>query len=86
LETTHELRAAAATVLNVSPDHLDRYNGMQDYTLTKQRIYRGAAVVVATREDPLTQPLLAQGMQLRRFGLNRPDLKDYGLLDHEGET
>ncbi|MET4163172.1 UDP-N-acetylmuramoylalanine--D-glutamate ligase [Marinobacterium sp. MBR-111] len=86
LETTHELRAAAATVLNVSPDHLDRYNGMQDYTLTKQRIYRGAAVVVANREDPLTQPLLAQGVQLRSFGLNRPDLKDYGLLDHEGEA
>lgn len=86
LETTHELRAAAATVLNVSPDHLDRYNSMQDYTLTKQRIYRGAAVVVCNREDPLTQPLLAQGVQLRRFGLGRPDLKDYGLLDHEGET
>jgi UDP-N-acetylmuramoylalanine--D-glutamate ligase len=25
-------------------------------------------------------------MQLRSFGLNRPDLKDYGLLDHEGEA
>jgi len=86
LETTHELRAAAATVLNVSPDHLDRYDSMQDYTLTKQRIYRGAAVVVCNREDPLTQPLLAQGVQLRSFGLGRPDLKDYGLLDHEGET
>lgn len=85
LETTHELRAAAATVLNVSPDHLDRYDSMQDYILTKQRIYRGAAVVVANREDPLTQPLLAQGVRLRSFGLNRPDLKDYGLVERENE-
>ncbi|GAA0787470.1 UDP-N-acetylmuramoyl-L-alanine--D-glutamate ligase [Marinobacterium sediminicola] len=86
LETTHELRAAAATVLNVSPDHLDRYAGMQDYTLTKQRIYRGASVVVANRQDALTQPLLAQGVELRTFGLNEPDLKQYGLREHDGET
>jgi UDP-N-acetylmuramoylalanine--D-glutamate ligase len=86
LETTHELRAAAATVLNVSPDHLDRYEGMQDYTLTKQRIYRGAAVVVANRQDALTQPLLAQGVELRSFGLNEPDLKQYGLREQDGET
>ncbi len=86
LETTHELRAAAATVLNVSPDHLDRYEGMQDYTLTKQRIYRGAAVVVANRQDALTQPLLAQGVELRSFGLNEPDLKQYGLREQGGET
>ncbi|GAA0680725.1 UDP-N-acetylmuramoyl-L-alanine--D-glutamate ligase [Marinobacterium maritimum] len=85
LETTHELRAAAATVLNVSPDHLDRYEGMQDYTLTKQRIYRGAAVVVANRQDALTQPLLAQGVELRSFGLNEPDLKQYGLREQDGE-
>ncbi len=86
LETTHELRAAAATVLNVSPDHLDRYNGMQDYTLTKQRIYRGASVVVANRQDALTQPLLAQGVELRSFGLNEPDLKQYGLREQGGEV
>lgn len=86
LETTHELRASVATVLNVSPDHLDRYAGMQDYTLTKQRIYRGAGRVLANRQDPLTQPLLAQGVELRSFGLNEPDLKQYGLRDQAGET
>ena len=86
LETTHELKAAAATVLNVSPDHLDRYDSMQDYTLTKQRIYRGAGVAVVNREDPLTRPLMAQGMQARSFGLNRPDLRDYGLLEQNGDV
>lgn len=86
LETTHELKAAAATVLNVSPDHLDRYDSMQDYTLTKQRIYRGAGVAVVNREDPLTRPLMAQGMRARSFGLSRPDLRDYGLLEQDGEV
>lgn len=86
LETTHELKAAAATVLNVSPDHLDRYDSMQDYTLTKQRIYRGAAVAVVNRDDPLTRPLMTQGMQARSFGLNRPDLRDYGLLEQDGDV
>lgn len=86
LETANELKAAVATVLNISPDHLDRYNGMQDYVLTKQRIYRGAAKVLANRDDQLTQPLMAQGVELKRFGLGVPDLKDYGLCEHEGET
>ena len=86
LETANELKAAVATVLNISPDHLDRYNGMQDYVLTKQRIYRGAAKVLANRDDQLTQPLMAQGVELKRFGLGTPDLKDYGLCEHEGET
>jgi UDP-N-acetylmuramoylalanine--D-glutamate ligase len=86
LETTHQLRAAAATVLNVSPDHLDRYDDLQEYVVTKQRIYRGARVAVVNRDDPLTQPLLARGVQQRSFGLDRPDLKEYGLLDHGGES
>ncbi|MBV0932694.1 UDP-N-acetylmuramoyl-L-alanine--D-glutamate ligase [Marinobacterium weihaiense] len=86
LETTHELRAAAATVLNVSPDHLDRYDSMQDYTLTKHRIYRNANLALSNRDDPLTQPLLARGTALRSFGLGVPDLKQYGLREQAGET
>src|SRR5690554_2913455 len=41
LETTEELNAEAATVLNVSDDHMDRYPDKMAYFQAKQRIYRG---------------------------------------------
>ena len=48
LETTGSLNAAAAVVLNISPDHLDRYRDVSDYAAAKQRIYRGDGMMVIT--------------------------------------
>ncbi|WP_327124742.1 UDP-N-acetylmuramoyl-L-alanine--D-glutamate ligase [Nitrincola sp. A-D6] len=79
LETTHELKALAATVLNISPDHLDRYPDMQSYYLAKHRIYRGCRHCIVNRDDPLTAPLMAQGMKQISFGLSAPDLGQYGV-------
>jgi UDP-N-acetylmuramoylalanine--D-glutamate ligase len=39
LETIRELRCAAATVLNVTPDHLDRYRNLEEYAAAKERIF-----------------------------------------------
>src|SRR5207245_7190878 len=39
LETTQSLACRAATVLNVSPDHLDRYAQLASYAATQARIY-----------------------------------------------
>ncbi len=86
LETTNDLRAAAATVLNISPDHLDRYDSMQGYHAAKHRIYRGCGCAVTNRDDALTQPLLTTGTKLRSFGLSKPDLNQFGLLEHQGGT
>lgn len=51
LERTTALNAAAATVLNVSPDHLDRHDGMAGYAKEKQRIFRGDGVMVLNADD-----------------------------------
>jgi len=84
LETLNEMRAAAATVLNVSPDHLDRYAGLTEYYQAKHRIYRGCQHAVINRDDPLTAPLLSQGVKLSSFGLSRPDLMQFGLVMTDG--
>ncbi|WP_151703856.1 UDP-N-acetylmuramoyl-L-alanine--D-glutamate ligase [Nitrincola alkalilacustris] len=84
LETLNELRAAAATVLNISPDHLDRYAGLTEYYQAKHRIYRGCLHAVINRDDPLTAPLLSQGVKLSSFGLSRPDLMQFGLVMTDG--
>lgn len=84
LETTQQLNARVATVLNVSADHLDRYANMALYHQAKQRVYFGVEMVVANRDDALTRPPLVGGVPQVTFGLSEPDLKDYGLRDEGG--
>nr|WP_320137002.1 UDP-N-acetylmuramoyl-L-alanine--D-glutamate ligase [uncultured Amphritea sp.] len=87
LETVNDLRATAATVLNVSPDHLDRYsNSLHLYYQAKHRVFKGAANVVINRDDPLTSPLVSTGVKISSFGLGRPDLNQFGLLEKQGQT
>lgn len=82
LETTHTLNADAATVLNVSEDHLDRYDGMGDYAAAKERVFRGRGVMVLNRDDDRSLAAGRCGRKLVTFGLNpAPRPVDYGLAD-----
>jgi len=38
LDGMYDFKADMAILMNITPDHLDRYNGMQDYTDSKMRI------------------------------------------------
>ncbi|QWF71033.1 UDP-N-acetylmuramoyl-L-alanine--D-glutamate ligase [Methylomonas paludis] len=51
LERTTALNAKAATVLNLSPDHLDRHEGMVGYAKEKQRIFRGNGAMILNADD-----------------------------------
>ncbi|MBB6522731.1 UDP-N-acetylmuramoyl-L-alanine--D-glutamate ligase [Pseudoteredinibacter isoporae] len=84
LEATPQLGAKVASILNISADHQDRYEGMAAYHQTKQKVYRGAKQVVFNRRDPLTQALLAEGVKQVSFGLNEPDLGQYGVRQRDG--
>ena len=53
LETTYSMQAAVATVLNISPDHMDRYASVGAYIEAKARVFRGAGVGVFNADDPL---------------------------------
>ncbi|TDO99046.1 UDP-N-acetylmuramoyl-L-alanine--D-glutamate ligase [Marinomonas balearica] len=85
LETTHALKADVACMLNVSEDHMDRYDDLYSYQRAKQRIYRGCKSAVCNKQDILTAPLLAQDTPVRAFTTGSPDLKEFGLLpDDQG--
>ena len=56
LETTGSLEPAVATVLNVSEDHMDRYDSFDDYAAVKRSVYRGAAMAVVNANDQQTVP------------------------------
>lgn len=82
LEATHTLNADAATLLNVSEDHLDRYAGLDDYAATKARIFQGRGVMVLNRDDDRSLACGRCGRTLVSFGLDpAPRAADYGLAD-----
>jgi UDP-N-acetylmuramoylalanine--D-glutamate ligase len=81
LETTHSLDAAAATVLNVSEDHLDRYDGMPSYAAAKARIFQGDGAQVLNRDDAWSLGMARPGRQIVRFGLGAPQTtQDWGIV------
>lgn len=82
LETTHHLNAAAATVLNLSEDHLDRYNGsLAEYAAAKSRVFQGKGTLILNRDDDWSMANGRCGRKMLTFGLNpAPRATDYGLV------
>lgn len=85
LETTDQLNAEVATCLNVSEDHMDRYDGLPAYHQAKHRIFRGARQIVINRDDRLSRPLIGDDVPTWSFGLGKPDFKGFGLIEEDGE-
>ena len=84
LETTSSLQAVAATILNVTEDHMDRYPfGLQQYRAAKLRIYENAKVCVVNADDALTMPIRGADERCVSFGVN---MGDYHLNHQQGET
>ncbi|MGH7056369.1 MAG: UDP-N-acetylmuramoyl-L-alanine--D-glutamate ligase [Acetobacteraceae bacterium] len=86
LETTISLVPAAAVVLNVSADHLDRYPGLEVYAAAKARIYARAGIAVANRDDPVVMEMVQEMGGVVSFGLGVPAAGEYGLCKRGGET
>jgi len=84
LETVRSLNAFAAVVLNVSPDHMDRYDSVSDYQQAKQKIFNGDGVMVLNTEDPFVQEMRIEGRNHIGFGLHKSEGVDFGLLQHDG--
>jgi UDP-N-acetylmuramoylalanine--D-glutamate ligase len=67
LETVQSLDAAAATVLNITPDHMDRYDTVDDYIAAKRRIYRGHGTMVINADDPVVAAMAERDRSIKRF-------------------
>ena len=86
LETTSNLHAEVAVILNMSEDHLDRHGDMMGYHTAKHRIFQGVKKVVYNRDDSLTRPLVPDATPMQSFGLNAPDMNQYGILKENDGT
>ena len=85
LDVTTTLRCAAAAVLNVTPDHLDRYADLAAYAASKRRIYTGAATVVCNRADVATRPDADNPAPVVTFGLDPPAAGHFGVRTDSGQ-
>jgi len=83
LDTTTSLIPVSATVLNVSEDHLDRYDSYQAYIDSKLSIYDSAELIVVNADDMQTHPVERGTTPLISFGAQQGD---YHLTQHNGET
>lgn len=85
LHTTYSLQPDAATVLNISQDHLDWHGSMQAYAADKQKIFGANTVRVLNREDEIVMQMAAPGARVSSFGLNEPaKAGNFGLVDENG--
>src|SRR6185503_63273 len=80
LEITDSRPCVAATVLNLSADHMDRYAGMPEYAAAKARIFRHCRTAVLNREDSWVRGMAADAKRRVSFGLDAPQPGDYGVL------
>ena len=82
LERTTALNAAAATVLNVSVDHLDRHRDMNEYAGAKQRIFDGNGAMVINADDARVNAMRRKGRRTYVFSIKQA--ADFTLAKIEG--
>lgn len=84
---THTLNVTAATVLNITQDHLDWHGDMQAYADAKSRIFGADTVCILNRDDSLVMGLLSEEQKTEKsivtFGSNRPDEQGAFGIEHD---
>ena len=84
LETTSSLRLIGGVVLNVTSDHMDRYNSLQEYADSKARIFRHAATAVLNIDDPLVAQMRSRNTPTITYSVERTDA-DFTLMRRGSE-
>jgi UDP-N-acetylmuramoylalanine--D-glutamate ligase len=87
LETIKKFRPRVALLLNLAPDHLDRYDRVEDYYQAKVRIFenqRPSDVAIVNADDPLVLQVVAQARG-RRIAFSRTRPLDAGAYIEEDQ-
>src|SRR6266508_3906451 len=85
LETTSSLRPVAATVLNVTDNHLDRYAGIGEYAAAKARVFARGGEQILNRDDARSLAMAVPGRIVQTFGAGIPQGEhEWGLVERKG--
>lgn len=88
LETTSTLETQVSVILNISEDHMDRYDSMHEYLNAKARIYHNSHVLVFNADDEKVMSLMHDFSASRksiRFSLDVPGDNDFGIVQQNGQ-
>ena len=84
---THTFNATAATVLNITQDHLDWHGDLRAYAEAKAKIFGEDTICILNRDDALVMGLLSEEQKAERsvvtFGSNRPDEQGAFGIEHD---
>ena len=80
LGTTFSLNAHASAVVNVSPDHMDRYESLEDYAGAKNKIYSGQGLMVINKDDAIVEAMSDTSRKTMTFTLNEPEENNFGII------
>jgi UDP-N-acetylmuramoylalanine--D-glutamate ligase len=78
IDLTQSLDCDVSVLLNVTPDHLDRYDGVEDYAASKARLFAMQSpehVAIVTAEDDYTRAVAGQ-LTGERILVSSEDVKD----------
>ena len=83
LETVHSLQPSVSVILNIKPDHLDRYESFEAYRDAKLRIHRNSTAVVVNREEDIELEISGSVRQFS-FGLGQAPFGHFGIVEKGG--
>ena len=83
LETVSSLNAIASVVLNITPDHMDRYAGLKAYQAAKERIYDGDGTMIINLDDPAVVNMSRTQRTSVGFTLLEPEAGNYGVRAYD---
>ncbi|MDP6653383.1 MAG: UDP-N-acetylmuramoyl-L-alanine--D-glutamate ligase, partial [Gammaproteobacteria bacterium] len=71
--------------LNLSADHMDRYENLEEYRQAKLRVFNGCKQLVINRDDSNSYPQSELSLPVWDFGFSRPGVNGLGLLEEDGD-
>jgi UDP-N-acetylmuramoylalanine--D-glutamate ligase len=88
LETLKSLKPTSAVHLNLSPDHLDRYDSYEDYNLAKHNVFNNTKLAIFNQQDSFTNPKnnfnkVSFGTDNSEYYIKEIDNKSYLYFNNE---
>lgn len=85
LDLTYYLPVSASVVLNITQDHMDRYETMDEYVASKQQVYRNARIAIINKEDPIVLSMDTGKAKTIYFTQAEPKEGELGLRIRQGK-
>ena len=86
LDTTHSLSTCAATVLNVTSDHMDRYGSLEEYAESKARIFDRSDAAIINLDDAAVRAMRGRSPRTIGFSLLRDPVADFHAAHEDGDV